>query len=183
MRAAEEFASPRRCVGGPAAARESTHILANRSPVAGCHEVRILVGESQSALVELLSRCVEAATTPRDHPTVMSTSPRAEEILRLCRRATFDLVILILNNVIFPEIGVGTREMRQKRWLRFIAEVKGLSRCPMIVFCGWREDDPISDGLHVTEAIVAGANVFFPMPAPTAEIIGAIKKCLYDSAP
>jgi DNA-binding NarL/FixJ family response regulator len=144
----------------------------------GGRRVRVLIGETQSALVELLSRCVEAAAAPRVRASVVALPPHAEEILRSCEDSPFDLVILILNNIVFPEIMVGTRQTRRKRWLRFISEVKSRSRCRMIVFSGWRDDDPVLDGLHVTDAIAAGADVFFPMPAPTSQIIGAINKCL-----
>jgi hypothetical protein len=55
-------------------------------------------------------------------------------------------VILILNNIVFPEIMDGTLETRKERWLRFIEDIKRLSRCPIIVFCGWHEGDPVSMG-------------------------------------
>jgi hypothetical protein len=43
--------------------------------------------------------------------------------------------------------------------------------------------DPVLDTLHVTDAIAAGANVFFPMPAATPEMIGAIEQCLLNRGP
>jgi len=145
----------------------------------GGRRLRVLIGENQSELAEFLSRCVEATAASKDQVSVISSPPHADEILRRCRDTTFALLILILNNIVFPEIAVGARPARQERWLRFIAEVKSLSRCPMIVFCGWMEDHPVLDGLHMARASAAGANLFFPMPAPTSQIIDAINKCLW----
>lgn len=99
-------------------------------------------------------------------------------MLRLCQNSTFDLVILILNNIIFPDIGIGTRRERMEKWLQFIAEIKRLYDRPIIAFCGWMTGDPVLDTLHVTDATAAGANVFFLMPAAASDIIGAIEKCL-----
>lgn len=152
-----------------------------RGEPSGSRTLRVLIGENRE-LADYFSACVKAAVGAESTFSVQFCPPRSDDILRHCRAAAFDLVILVLNNIVFPEIGIGTRQTRSERWLRFIAEVKSVSSCPIIACCGWFEGDPLLDTLHVTDAVAAGARFVFRLPAPTAEIIGAVSKCLFDEA-
>jgi hypothetical protein len=142
----------------------------------------VLVAEAQPALVEFLSACVASAASGGCEPRITSSPPHAEQILQRCSSTTYDLVIVLLNNLIFPEIGRGTPEARRARWLRFITELKCLNQGAIVALCGWMQDDPVLDMLHVTDAIAAGADFFFVIPAQSAELVGAMKQCLSGTA-
>jgi hypothetical protein len=147
-------------------------------PPGGAAEVRVLIAESQAALVEVLSTCIASALPPACEPRVVSSPPHADRILQHCRRTRYDLVILLLNNIIFPDSAREPAAVRRTRWLHLVAEVKCLNRCAIIALCGWMPGDPVLDMLHVTDAVGAGADFFFVMPPRADELIGAMRRCL-----
>jgi DNA-binding NarL/FixJ family response regulator len=141
---------------------------------------RVLIADGQAIFVEIFTSFIETAAASKYRASITSSSSRADNILGLCRVTKFDLVIMRLNNIIFPEIGIGTRPTRSARWLRFITEIKTMRSCRIIALCGYMTEDPVLDTLHVTDAIAAGADYFFTIPAAGGDLIGAIGKCLSE---
>jgi hypothetical protein len=103
------------------------------------------------------------------------SSEYADEILQLAKNHTFDLYILILNNILIPP-GYQPSESRIEEVLRLVTRLNVIYEKPIIGLYGWPYDPTFPK-----QVFRAGANFVFRLPFPMDQFINVVKKCLDKS--
>ena len=134
-------------------------------------QVRILIGNLDNNITAFLSTCIRDAIKDKYDLELKSTA-HVDELLELAKGKSFDLSILVLNNIIFPSDNLPV-EKRIERSLEVIAHLKTTYRKPIIAITGW-PDDPSFD----ERAKHAGASFFFKLPFNPEDFQEAVSQLL-----
>jgi len=134
---------------------------------------RIHVFFSEEFLVELLSELINEIIRDRCELKVEVTT-YADELLDLAKRRPFDLFVLFLNNIIFPDVNQPP-EVRLHKALRLVIHLKARYGKPIICLYGY-PDDPS----YGRQAKLAGADFVFRAPCDTEPLKEALEECLED---
>ena len=126
---------------------------------------------SEEFLVDFLSRLISEVTGDRCDLKV-SVTTYAEELLDLAKRHSFDLFVLFLNNIIFPDRNL-PGENRVRRALSLVIHLKARYRKPIICLYGWPKDPS-----YGRQAELAGADFVFRAPCEKEPLKEAVEKCL-----
>jgi len=135
---------------------------------------RMHVFISEEFLVEVFSGLISEVTRDRFDLKVAVTT-YADELLNLSKRRPFDLFVLFLNNVIFPDENL-PGEDRIRKALRLLIHLKTRYRKPIICLYGY-PDDPS----YERQAKLAGADFVFRAPCDAAPLREALEECLGDT--
>lgn len=135
---------------------------------------RMHVFISEEFLVELFSGLISEVTRDRFDLKVAVTT-YADELLNLSKRRPFDLFVLFLNNVIFPDENP-PGEDRIRKALRLLIHLKARYRKPIICLYGY-PDDPS----YGRQTKLAGADFAFRAPCDAAPLREALEECLEDT--
>ena len=139
-------------------------------------QLRVLLGDIEDNIFQdnMLSSIFKEIYSEKYGIKIMS-SEYADEILQLAKNHTFDLYILILNNILVPP-GNQPSESSIEEVLRLITRLHVIYEKPIMGLYGWPYDLNFPK-----QAIRAGANFVFRLPFPMDQFIKAIKKCLDKS--
>jgi len=129
---------------------------------------------SEEFQVELFSGLISEVTRDRFDLKVAVTT-YANELLGLAKRRPFDLFVLFLNNVIFPDENP-PGEDRIRKALRLLIHLKARYRKPITCLYGY-PDDPS----YGRQAKLAGADFVFRAPCDAAPLREALEECLGDT--
>jgi len=129
-------------------------------------QLRVLMCDDQKDLTDLFSTFINEATGNK-YDLKIKSSPYADELLELTENGTFDIFILILNNIVF------TGGSRIEKALQLVTHLRETYQKPIIALAGWPDDPSLAE-----KAKLAGANFFFRMPFKPKDFMEAIKKCL-----
>ncbi len=145
-------------------------------------QIRVLIGDMQDNIAEtIIVPFLESEIRDRHDLTFMCTS-YGGKILELAQDHVFDIFILILNNIWFPNI---TRDKHLRKSLETMSHLRATYGKPVIALTSISFLQPDSS-LYVPgfaeKARLAGASFFFPMPFKLEDFKEAIEKCL-DSLP
>ena len=160
--------------GSAGLVRRGLHLIAEQQHKK--RKVRILVGESQKALIEVIIDAINCSLNDQYELLVTSTD-QASQLLDYARSQQFDLCVAILNNLHYPPDyprptytrSTPVAEFRAKftdMASQFVADLKQDSRLPVIALAG---EGAIS---------CPSADYYFPLPFPIPEFIEAVKTCL-----
>jgi CheY-like chemotaxis protein len=134
---------------------------------------RIHVFISVDFLVDFLSELIDEIT--HDHCELkVAVTTYADELLDLAKRRPFDLFVLFLNNIIFPDVNQPAEE-RIRKALRLVIHLKARYGKPIICLYGY-PDDPS----YGRQAKLAGADFVFRSPCDTEPLKEALEECLKD---
>jgi hypothetical protein len=100
------------------------------------------------------------------------TSTHALQIMALAGHIDFDLLILLLNNIVFPT-GNMPADSRVKQALKFVAQLKARYQKPIIGLYGWPKGEA-----YGKRARMAGLDFVFKVPARGEELRTAVADCL-----
>ena len=140
-------------------------------------EVRVLIGDIEDNIFQdnLLSFILREIYGKKYEIKIMS-SEYADEILQLAKNHTFDLYILILNNILVPPRNQ-ISESAIHEVLRLVTRLKIIYEKPIIGLYGWPYDLTFPE-----HAIRAGVDFVFTLPIQLEEFKKGIKKCLDKSS-
>jgi len=139
-------------------------------------QLRVLLGDIEDNIFQdnMLSSIFKEIYSEKYDIKIMS-SEYADEILQLAKNHTFELYILILNNILVPPRNqiseYGIHEV-----LRLVARLKVIYEKPIIGLYGWPYDLTFLE-----HAIRAGVDFVFTLPIQLEEFKKVIKKCLDKS--
>ena len=128
---------------------------------------------SEEFLAELFAELISEVTHDRYDPKV-SVTTYADELLNLTKRHSFDLFVLFLNNIIFPDRNLPP-ENRLRQALSLVIHLKARYRKPIICLYGW-PDNPS----YGRQAMLAGADFVFGAPCKKEPLREAVEECLKE---
>jgi hypothetical protein len=136
-------------------------------------QLRVLVGDIEDNIFQdnLLLSVLKGIYSEK-YDIKIRSSEYADEILQLAKNNTFDLYILILNNILVPP-GNQPSESCIEELLRLVTRLNVLYEKPIIGLYGWPYDPTFPK-----QVISAGANYVFPLPLPMDQFIKVVKICL-----
>jgi len=135
---------------------------------------RIHVFISEDFLVEFLSKLINEITHDCCELKVTVTT-YADQLLDLAKRRPFDLFVLFLNNIIFPDVNQPAEE-RIRQALRLVIHLKARYGKPIICLYAY-PDDPS----YGRQAKLAGADFVFRAPCDTEPLKQALEECFEDA--
>ncbi len=135
-------------------------------------QINVLVGNHQLMLVEGFTALIEKAIGDKYDIKVMQ-AVYVDELLELVQNHSFDMFILVLNNIIVRNETIPAGG-RIERILQIVNYLKTTYNKPIITFTGWPKDDPNFS----KKAKSAGADFFFFLTADGNDVVNAIRKCL-----
>jgi CheY-like chemotaxis protein len=138
-------------------------------------QVRVLMCDDQKDFTDFFSTLINEATGNK-YDLKIKSSPYADELLEFTENGTFDIFILILNNIIFPS-GNFPDENCIKKALQFVTHLRETYQRPIIALAGWPDDPSLTE-----KAKLSGADFFFPLPFEPDAFMEAIEKC-FDMLP
>ena len=134
---------------------------------------RIHVFISVDFLVDFLCELINEITHDRCELKVAVTT-YADELLDLAKRRPFDLFVLFLNNIIFPDVNQPAEErIRKALWL--VIHLKARYRKPILCLYGYPNDPN-----YGRQAKLAGADFVFRSPCDPESLKEALEECLED---
>ena len=140
-----------------------------RHPQAQVRQLRALI--SDPGLREFFSDLIKEVTG-NEYDMKISSTVYSNELLEFARSGSFDLFILILNNIVFPSGNISF-ENRIRKSLQLVAHLKNQYQKPVIALAGWPHDSSLTKKAHL-----AGANFFLPLPFKPENFMEVIEKCL-----
>ena len=140
-------------------------------------QLRVLLGDIEDNIFQdnMLSSIFKEIYSEKYGIKIMS-SEYADEILQLAKNHTFDLYILILNNILVPPRNQ-ISESAIHEVLRLVTRLKIIYEKPIIGLYGWPYDLTFPE-----HAIRAGVDFVFTLPIQLEEFKKGIKKCLDKSS-
>lgn len=131
--------------------------------------VTVLIGNGENALTVAIRVLIEKVYGPTVR-CAFTAVERLDELLAQADRNRFDLGVLILNNLLAPE--VGTRN-RIEQTIAAIAELEARSPMPLMAISGYAKVPDFEARVRQ-----AGANEFLFLPLPWPECRAALSRCL-----
>ncbi|MEW6303417.1 MAG: hypothetical protein AB1705_08105 [Verrucomicrobiota bacterium] len=135
--------------------------------------IRVLMGCGDACFVEMMGTVIQEATGGR--PVHVTECSHLDVLWNATERKTFDLIIVVINNLILPA-EMGERSMNEK--LLWAAEgvrlLKSRHRCPVIVLSGY---------LHLLLEVIHEAHdidVYLPIPCDLDELRISIQDLLAE---
>lgn len=147
-------------------------------PVLKKPQFRVLIAEDQVEFVHYLSEFVVEGVGRETYDVgITSVSPHSDQILQLLERDAFDIVVLILNNVLFSDLPPNRKwQQSAERWVVFITQMMAIRAKPIIALCGWMTGNPVLDDWLKERVSDAGAK-FLTLPVGR-ELLTAIEESL-----
>ena len=136
-------------------------------------KIRILIGNLDNNITELISTCIRDAIKDKCDLDVVSTA-HSDELLELAKGKSFDLSILVLNNILFSSDNLPV-EKRIESSLEVIAHLKTTYKIPIIAIIGWPDEPSFEE-----RAKHAGASFFFKLPFNPADFRNAVSRLLTE---
>ena len=130
----------------------------------------VLIGNSDKQITELLSAAILETTA--DYTVEIIACNDTGDLREKARSRDICLCVLVLNNLATPDYHPRNRTSRS---IKLIAEVKMLSRSPIIALSGWNRDVA-----HSKKAKRAGASFYFRLPFNFNALVAAVQCCLKE---
>lgn len=130
--------------------------------------MHVLIGNCDPVMTKCIAHLVYKAIEGKYVLKVTSTY-YAKELLEHAQNHTFDLFILVLNNIVFPS-GNLPPGLRIARSVQLITHFRIFYQKPVITLAG----DPSLE----EKAKIAGAAFFFPLPFNPREFMDAVSQLL-----
>jgi len=137
-------------------------------------QIEILIGNCHESLTELLSKMMEIIVKDSYDLRLRSAS-HGEDLLELAKSSAVDIIILVLNNIMFRSPLHSSKE-RLERSLQLVTQIKTTYGKPVIALSGWLEDSS-----YIARAKLA-ADFFLPLGFKGDAFEEVLKKC-FDMLP
>jgi len=130
--------------------------------------LRVLIGDSQSVFIELITELVTEVVDKECEVTIHN-SDNSQTILKLAEENRIDLAVLFLNNILFPSGNLPSDD-RMTRVMRLVWDIKMEYNIPIIGVCGLPE--------YADYSRIAGVDFFFKAPFKNEQFMDAARICL-----
>lgn len=133
------------------------------------NQIHILLCLWEDNLTKILTKFIK---DKNDHEVRSLSSPHEKDLLKAAEDGSFDMFILLLNNIIYNSHRSREEDLREGAF-DLVSYMKTRYKKPVIALYGYPDDPDYADKVRS-----AGADFVFRMPFKAENFLDAIEKCL-----